>query len=384
MMLKKTLLIGLVGALTLPALAQKIELTSAIIERVKRKNTEKAKEYIDKAYTKIESGSTLKPKDLAKFWHNRGLIYMDVYKADSNMTNLEVAYEAFSKDMATPASPYTKKSKYQLAVISNQYLKQAYKFSDNNQYKESLAPFAMVFEINEIFNTVDTNNIYYASVMALNGKDYPTAIKYSEQLISYKPGYESYHINKLSAYSKMEDKDAYVIALEKSKTQCSDCQNVILEEVNYYLGTGETDKLLASLESAIEASPNNATLHFAKGATLASSDQGKAKQAYLKAIEIDADHSDAYNNLSGIYMEEANSIADKMSDLGFSNADQAKHKELKKQRKEIFSEAKPYMEKAVELDSTNGSILNALMNVYYELGETDKWKETKAKYDALK
>ena len=35
MTLKKTLLIGLVGALTLPALAQKIELTSAIIERTK-------------------------------------------------------------------------------------------------------------------------------------------------------------------------------------------------------------------------------------------------------------------------------------------------------------------------------------------------------------
>lgn len=384
MMLKKTLLIGLVGAMTLPTLAQKVDLTSAIIERTKRKNITKAKEYIDKAHAKIEAGSTLKPKDLGKFWHNRGMIYMDVYKTDSNMATLEIAHESFNKDMAIAESAFTKKSKNQLNLISNLYLKQAYKFADNEQYKESLAPFKKVFEIYDVFNYTDTNNIYYASVMALNGEEYETSIMYSEQLIGFKPKFESYHINKLNAYSKLDDKDAYIKALNESKKQCPECQNVILEEVNYYIGTGETDKLLASLNDAISATPNNATLHFAKGATVSGSDRAAAKAAYLKSIEIDPTYSDAYNNLSAIYMEEANEIADKMGDLGFSSADQAQHKKYKAERKEIFKEAKPYMEKAVELDDKNKSILNALMNVYYELGETDKWKETKAKFDAVK
>lgn len=384
MTLKKTLLIGLVGALTLPTLAQKLELTSAIIERTKRNDIKKAKEYIDKAYTKIENGSTLKPKDLAKFWHNRGLIYMDVFRTDSNLTSLETAYEAFVKDMEVPGSSYAKKSKSQLPVISNSYLKHAYKLADNKQYKETLEPFAMVFEINKSFNYTDTNNIYYASVMALNGKDYPTAIKYSEQLIALKPGFESYHINKLAAYSKLDDKDAYVKALKESKEQCVGCQNVILEEVNYYLTSGETDKLLASLNTAIEATPNNPTLYFAKGATIASKDKAEAKKAYLKAIELKPEYTDAYINLSGIFMDEANAIGEQMNDLGFSTADQNKHKKLKEERKTIFKEAKPYMEKAVELDPKNGSIINALMNLYYDLGETDNWKKAKAQYDALR
>lgn len=382
-MLKKTLLIGLIGALALPTLAQKIDLTSAIIERTKRKDIDKAKEYIDKAHAKIESGSTLKIKDLAKFWHNRGLIYMDIYKKDTNEVTLETALESFKKDMEIPSSTYSKKSKYNLRFISNNYLKNAYKAAESKKYNKSVESFKKVFEINEIFGVTDTNNIYYASVMALNGKDYPTSIMYSEQLIDLVPNYESYHINKLNAYSNMDDKDAYIQALEESKKQCTNCQNVILEEVNFYLSSGETDKLLASLNTALEASPNNPTLHFAKGSTIASSDAESAKASYLKAIELKPDYTDAYNNLSAIYMEEANAIADKMSDLGFTSADQKKHDTYKKERKVIFNEAKPYMEKAVELDSQNGSILNALMNVYYELGETDKWKETKAKYDAL-
>ena len=384
MTLKKTLLIGLVGALTLPTLAQKLELTSAIIERTKRNDIKKAKEYIDKAYTKIENGSTLKPKDLAKFWHNRGLIYMDVFKSDTSLVTLETAYEAFKKDMEVPGSTYAKKSKSQLQIISNNYLKHAYKLADNKQYLETLAPFEKVFEIYEVFNYIDTNNIYYASVMALNGKDYPTSIKYSEQLIALKPDFESYHINKLAAYSKLDDKDAYVKALNESKEQCVGCQNVILEEVNYYLTSGETDKLLASLNTAIEATPNNPTLYFAKGATIASKDKAEAKTAYLKAIELKPDYTDAYINLSGIFMDEANAIGEKMNDLGFSTADQNKHKKLKEERKAIFKEAKPYMEKAVELDSKNGSIINALMNLYYDLGETDNWKKAKAQYDALR
>jgi len=308
---------------------------------------------------------------------------MDVYKTDTNEATLATAFEAFKKDMEIPTSAYSKKSKYNLRFISNNYLKKAYNSADNEEYNKSVESFKKVFEINDIFGVTDTNNIYYASVMALNGKDYPTAINYSEQLIGLVPTYESYHINKLSAYSQMGDKDAYIKALEESKKQCVDCKNVILEEVNFYLSSGETDKLLASLNAAIEASPNNATLHFAKGSTVASTDAEGAKASYLKAIEIDPTFADAYNNLSAIYMEEANAIADKMSDLGFSSADQKKHDVYKKERKEIFSNAKPYMEKAIELDDQNGSILNALMNVYYELGETDKWKETKAKYDAL-
>ncbi len=384
MTLKKTLLIGLVGALTLPALAQKIELTSAIIERTKRKDINKAKEYIDKAHAKIEAGSSLKPKDLAKFWHNRGLIYLDLFKTDSNAVTLETAFEAFSKDMEIPGSAYAKKSKLNFPYISNSFLNLAYKYSDNKQYKESLVPFANVFEVNEVLNRVDTNAIYYASVMALNGEEYETAINYSNQLIALKPTFESYHINRLNAYTKMGDKDGYVKALETSKTECIGCQNVILEEVNYYISTGESDKLLNSLNSAIEATPNNEVLYFAKGATIASTDKEEAKASYLKAVEINPEYTDAYNNLAGIYMEEANAIADKMSDLGFSKADQVKHDKFKEERKVIFKNAKPYMEKAVELDDKNSSILNALMNVYYELGETDKWKETKTKFDSLK
>ena len=47
-----------------------------------------------------------------------------------------------------------------------------------------------------------------------------------------------------------------------------------------------------------------------------------AEDSYLKAIELNADYFDAYNNLASIYLDETRPIIDKMNSLGMSDADQ--------------------------------------------------------------
>jgi len=385
MTLKKSLLIGIVGALTLPTMAQKMDLTSAIMEQ-RKKNPIKAKTFIDKANDKIESGATLKSKDLAKFWHYKGVIYLESYQTDSLVENLEIAEAAFKKDLSMD-SPFDKnKSLYNLGVISNRYVNNAFKHSDNKEFKEASAQFEKVVAIAKSgFNKIDTNNLNNAAIMSMSAKDYPKVVELNRRLIELKPTNEAYHLNKLKAFSNLDDKDGYIKELELSKSQCTDCIGVIFEEVNYYINSGENDKLLASLNKAIESDPKNSTLQYIKGYSLAeSNDLDGAKAAYGTAIELDSNNTDAYVNISGIYMKETNEIIDQMNDLGFSSADQAKHKKLKAQRKEVYKEALPFLERSLKLDPENKSIASALMTVYYELGDTDKWKEAKKTFDALK
>ena len=61
-----------------------------------------------------------------------------------------------------------------------------------------------------------------------------------------------------------------------------------------------------------------------------------AEDSYLKAIELNADYFDAYNNLASIYLDETRPIIDKMNSLGMSDADQKKYTQLKNKRASLY------------------------------------------------
>lgn len=72
-----------------------------------------------------------------------------------------------------------------------------------------------------------------------------------------------------------------------------------------------------------------------------------------------------------------------MNSLGNSAADNKKYDELKKQREQSYKEALPYLEKARAINPSNQNVLKYLMNIYSQIGEDAKYKETKAKLEAL-
>ena len=72
-----------------------------------------------------------------------------------------------------------------------------------------------------------------------------------------------------------------------------------------------------------------------------------------------------------------------MNGLGNSSADNRKYDELKAKRSQLYETAIPYLTKSLDLRSTNINAAKTLMNIYSALGETAKYKEMKAKVEAI-
>lgn len=86
----------------------------------------------------------------------------------------------------------------------------------------------------------------------------------------------------------------------------------------------------------------------------------EAKQAFIKVIKLEPSYLDSYLILSAIILAPDQEILKKVN----NNAYKSQHSELLKQRRKIFSEVLPYLEKASELDRENMIVEAALKEAY--------------------
>lgn len=383
--MKKGIFITVIALLAGEVFAQKAELTSAILS-LRKQDMETAKSYIDKAEVKLNTGGTLKDKDLSKFWHNKGIVYYSLYNSTKDVSLLDEACSAFKIDSETSESAYAKKSSNELIRCAVAYNNAAYDKYDSKEFPIALSLFEKVVEVNSYpaIGKIDTSNLYNASLMAVQAKDTDKAIELFTKLIELDSSNGDYHISLVKQFTIQENKDARFKAIKEGRAKAPDHTGLIFEEVNYYLSENNNEELLVSLESAIIAAPDNKILHFAKGSALGSLKKyEEAKVAYLAAIALDSDYFDAYNNLGSLYLDQAAPLVDKMNNLGLSQADQKKYNSLKKQRNLLYSKAKPFLEEAVRIDNTAFQVLSALKDVCYQTDDLDCWKRTNTRMKEL-
>tara|TARA_A100001011_G_C14241287_1_gene813368 strand:+ start:151 stop:1347 length:1197 start_codon:yes stop_codon:yes gene_type:complete len=352
-------------------LSQNSDLTSAIIA-FQKNDLDNAKVAIDKATIKIESGSILKPKKMAKYYHYRGLIYFRKFQVDSLNSSreelLDIATNSFLED-AKLNSSFSKKSISQLRICANTYSASAYEFYQKKEYNLALKFFvsAVSIQSSESLNNLDINTLYGAVLSANNAEDYLEAIKWGDSLIQNSPDSAQYHIALIDAYEGLGDLDGQLNAIKNARSLVPKSQDIIFKEVNYYISSGNNELLLESLENAISSDPNNAVVHFVLGSTYSSlNDFVKAISSYETAISLDENYSDAYNNLAAIYLDEANVFVEKQSNLPV-NAPEKKYSDFSKKIKSSRLKALPYLERVLMLQPTDGIIIETLKQIYYQL-----------------
>lgn len=358
--------------------AQKAELTSAILS-YRKMDLEASKNYIDAAEEKLNNGGSLKTKDQGKFWHHKGLVYYSIYSKEKNITLLSEAAEAFKTDTELEGSSFSKKSINELIRCAISFNELGYDNYDSKNFASALIMFEKVVEINawDAIGKVDTSNIYNASLMAVQANNTEKAIELYRKLINLDSSKGEYHLALIKQIGKTENLESKFAAIKYGRTMAPNHTGLIFEEVNYYLAENNNEELLKSLETAIQAAPDNKILHFAKGSSLGSLKLYKeAKEAYAKAIEIDLDYFDAYNNLASIFLDQTAPIIDKMNSLGLSQSDQKKYNSYKKERNNLYADAKPYLEEAVRIDNTAIQVLRALKDVCYQTDDMDCWRST--------
>jgi len=97
---------------------------------------------------------------------------------------------------------------------------------------------------------------------------------------------------------------------------------------------------------------------------------------YKKAIELDPNYINAYINSAALVLNKEQALIEEMNGLGTSKKDDLRYDELRKMRQDVYKDAIPYLEKALEIDPKSLSAAKTLHNIYGVTGE-------KAKHDAL-
>ena len=171
--------------------------------------------------------------------------------------------------------------------------------------------------------------------------------------------------------------------LEKLYEECMnvfpDSSYYMFSLISIYLLTDRDAKALEMLNMAMSKDATNAQLYYAIGSVYESSqslgDIEKAESNYAKALEIDPDDAINHSNLGRIYFNQAaNKLneANQITDVNEYNVEKAVARGL-------FEKARPYYEKAHQLNPDEKENIMALRGIYYNLEMDDEFEAIEAK-----
>ncbi len=401
------------------AFSQKVNLESAItyFRNGDELSMKDAKVYIDKAASNEETN--MKPKT----WYYRGAIYS------------KIATDEKLKYMDSNAA-----EKALSSFITCLEVDKKLEYYNNDEADETFTS-SVTYMVEAAFNA------FNVSVTKLNKGDYAGALKiYDDILKGYKYDSKSLLTNnnlsrkkvwELTAYANtragntarskelynilidsnyreksvytslynlyMNDKDTAkaLIVLEKAQRAFVDDPIFSEIEIQLYLAGGNNKVFIEKVSQKIESNPDNGRYYYYRGMTYedvrgelinkkapASSIDSINKLIepdYKKAVELNEYDTFAQYNLGAFYFNQSVAVINKIGKLNDKSPDyKTKLAQLEADKKALFDNARPHLEKAYDLKDNDYQIALALQHLYEQLKMPDKAKEFEAKAKALK
>lgn len=135
--------------------------------------------------------------------------------------------------------------------------------------------------------------------------------------------------------------------------------------INNYINHKQLDKAAVLIDEIINIEPDDAELQNLKGLVVEQQDGLEEAFPYFKrSVELNDENASALFNLGRYYYNYAAKVADSNSKLSA--------KALARKVNPIYQKAKPYFEKAYQLDPDNEDARNALRTIYYKLGDAKR------------
>lgn len=426
----KFLLTGLLGVMTVSAFAQKGELNNAQsayekYDPLSRANFTLAKPALMDAKTAIDkAAANAKTATMAQTYALKAAIYASLaaHEADAAAaaTETTTAQEAITKAKETD----TKNEFKSLIDHANQELAQiqldkGVKAYQAKNYEEAYNAFLGMQKI----LPSDTTAMLYTAISAENAKNYPAAIENYKKLLAtdYKDKEKTY-LEMPLLYMAVKDTASAIKIASEGAAKYPNNSDLRKREIETSLQAGQQSDLVAKIDAAIKADPNNKALYYYSGLTYSQIAEGlqkdinklqkadkaaeskakpgakstpnpqiaklqqarlenfsKAAEQYKKAIAIDANYFDAILNLGYVSMAPA---IDTYDAARFLN-DQKSYDAAMKKAADQFNVAKPYLLKAVELNPQSSEALTNLKSFYLGTQDTKDANETQKKIDAL-
>ncbi|WP_282042811.1 tetratricopeptide repeat protein [Winogradskyella flava] len=421
--MKKLMTLVLVFTVATMSFAQKNEV-KAIEKALKNSNFSDAKSAVTAAEALM---GNMDDKTKAKFYFLKAqALYANGAGTDANVDEAITTLDKL-KDLESSIGKlkYTAEANTMKDGMFKSFLEKANQAITNKDYKTAAVRFDKIYKM----SPKDTLYLYYAASSAVNAQDYETSLEYYNQLKNM--GYSGVQMNyyatnketgeeetfadkntrnlyvKAGSHSdpkdeKSESKRAEIVknialiyvsqgedekalaAMADARQENPDDLGLLLSEANVHLKMGNKDKFKMLMEEATAKDPNNAELQYNLGVLAAEGGNiDQSKEYYQKAIAIDPNYVDAYNNIAVVILQGEASIVEEMNGLGTSSADNRRYDELKEQRSQLYRDAIPFLEKALDLKASNIDAAKTLMNIYSVLGETDKYKGMKEKVEGM-
>ena len=387
------------------ASGQKAKVVSAY-NYLKYGELNKAKEDIDVAVTDEKAA------EMAKSWYYKARIYHAIHESKDpavialDPKSLTIAYESYIKAKELDAKgQYTDEIHNGLEVCALQFVNDGVKYFNAANYKDALSDFENAIKINKLpeFGKIDTLSIYNSAITSekLGQKD--NAARYYNELIGMGYGGSKIFSFLVTLYKADKNNEKRMETIMRGRELFPNDNNLIIEELNFYIETGEKDKAIINLNTAIQNDPENYNLYFALGSMYDQIDDfNKSEAAYAKALELAKpayeEKLNTYKTSMGTDTEpEIKTTLEKVLDTYFSIlynfgalyfnavvkdlqsinsiADNVKYAGEKKKAETLMVKALPYLEKALELKPTDKNTITSLRDLYARTGDNVKWEQ---------
>lgn len=355
---------------------------------------DKAKEAIDEAVANEQTAT------MAKTWYYKGLIYTELYGSEKykSLCNncLFVAYEAFSKAIQLdPQNEWIDDiNSIRIPFIIKAIFDEGVKSYQAKDYKSALNSFEKVMVMSPSDTAVVLNSAYSAERAGEKEK----AIKYYEQLVSYKFDDTNIYLSLADIYKTNKQSEKALATIRAGRNISPGNLGLMLAEINILLAEGRSKDAVGAMDGAISKDPTNTSLYLALGSTYDNlahpSDStikatikpeqvaeytSKAESTYKNGLQVEPNDFNLNYFLGAMYFNQAVDMIGKANSLK-SNADYEKAK-IKFDLK--FKDSEPYLEKALETNpnktpedkETYKSTLVSLKQLYLRTGENDKFKK---------
>jgi tetratricopeptide (TPR) repeat protein len=218
---------------------------------------------------------------------------------------------------------------------------------------------------------------YYAGLAATQIGDSQKAIAALERAKEYPYrqndtyGYLYYEYEQVKDTANMEKLAKEGLALFPQDS------TFILNLINIYIYSDRNEEAVNYLNKMIADKPDNDIYYNVLGSVYESglNDLDKAEKNFAKALEINPNYVEALSNLGRIYYNQGINTQGEANML----SDNKLYQEEIAKAKALFEKARPYFEKAHQINPGQQEYLVALRGIYYNLNMGKEFEEIEAK-----
>jgi tetratricopeptide (TPR) repeat protein len=333
----------------------------------------------------------------AKIWHLKGWIYKELYirhpEQDKDSLYRSTALEALATSTKLDkAKTFKEENKRMASFLIDSYFNDGKKAFDNKLYSDATHFFATYQDrmLSTDSTAVDHNAFFYAGYSAWLAQDNEKAERYLTRSVNHKPQPMAYVVLAKLKLATGDTTESYNLINEAAKKYPAN-KDIAITRANLYLLSKKYEEALGFLEASLMLDSNDTELLMVTASTLeklAAKNNfkevrlAKASVYYYKILESEPENFIANYNLGTIIYNKA--LEEVQSEKKSIEVDMLLLEKESKDKADKFKAALPYLERALAIEPAHKEALTALEAIYYNLDNTVKYNEVKARLEKVK